>query len=217
MSTDNCLYFYLTDVLEVLPCPSCGEQDRVIGFQGACRYCHYGEQGTDDRGWGCGYRTLQTLVEWNRRKGKDLPSVETLPTLFDIQRALVEMQDKPADFEGSREWIGTFEASICVDYFAKTLCKLHHVAKGCFSSGEMEILKNHFSTCGCPVMMGGLTDSSSKCLLAVTDTDLLIMDPHYYGPTASLEKLCAENWIRWTPISKLEETSYYNLCLLLKH
>ncbi len=27
-------------------------------------YWHYGCDGFDDRGWGCGYRTLQTIASW---------------------------------------------------------------------------------------------------------------------------------------------------------
>ena len=31
---------------------------------GDYRYWHYLCDGTDDRGWGCGYRTLQTIIDW---------------------------------------------------------------------------------------------------------------------------------------------------------
>ena len=40
-----------------------------------------------------------------------------VPSLRDIQDALVKMEDKPSSFIGSREWIGSFEISICLDYF----------------------------------------------------------------------------------------------------
>lgn len=215
MSISEEVLFNFKDVLDELA-PS-SKQDTVIGFQGVCRYCHYGEQATDDRGWGCGYRTLQTLIDWRRRNGStNGNSTSSIPTLLDIQRALVEMQDKAPDFVGSRNWIGSFEASICVDFFTNTLCKVHYVAQGSFSSDDINVLKNHFAESGSPVMMGGLTDTSSKCLLAVTDSELLVMDPHYYGPTSSLRRLCADKWIRWTPIRELCETSYYNMCLPLK-
>ena len=31
---------------------------------GDYEYWHYGCDGFDDRGWGCGYRTLQTIASW---------------------------------------------------------------------------------------------------------------------------------------------------------
>ena len=33
---------------------------------GHYEYWHYGCDGFDDRGWGCGYRTLQTICSWIR-------------------------------------------------------------------------------------------------------------------------------------------------------
>lgn len=32
--------------------------------QGDYQYFHYVCDGVDDRGWGCGYRTLQTIASW---------------------------------------------------------------------------------------------------------------------------------------------------------
>jgi hypothetical protein len=34
----------------------------VVG--GDYEYWHYGCDSVDDRGWGCGYRTLQTIASW---------------------------------------------------------------------------------------------------------------------------------------------------------
>ena len=43
--------------------------------------------------------------------------VHAVPGLYDIQKALVAMCDKPTVFEGSRDWIGTIEVGLCIDYF----------------------------------------------------------------------------------------------------
>lgn len=40
----------------------------------------------------------------------------SVPSVEDIQRALVEVGDKPAEFVGSREWIGCFEACLVLDH-----------------------------------------------------------------------------------------------------
>merc|ERR550532_1746403 len=84
-------------------------------------YWHYLCDGFDDRGWGCGYRTLQTIASWIiERKGltssKHLnnDSSKTLvPSIPDIQRILVEdLKDKESGFAGSRDWIGSFEVCL---------------------------------------------------------------------------------------------------------
>ena len=40
-----------------------------------------------------------------------------VPSIGDIQKGLVMMQDKPIEFDGSREWIGTVEVALIIDYF----------------------------------------------------------------------------------------------------
>lgn len=81
------------------------------------------------QGWGCGYRSLQTLCSWvvelQRKKqvlatptgpaGDEFPKVTGVPTIPDIQSCLVAVGDKPPSFVGSREWIGCYEASIVLD------------------------------------------------------------------------------------------------------
>ena len=67
---------------------------------------------TFKQGWGCGYRTLQTICSWLcHRTGQ----VGLVPSFDDIQRILVEMEDKPSFFRGSREWIGSFEVLISLN------------------------------------------------------------------------------------------------------
>ena len=59
-----------------------------------------------DDGWGCAYRSLQTIVSWSRLQG--YTSAAT-PSHAEIQEALVALNDKPASFVGSRKWIGSME------------------------------------------------------------------------------------------------------------
>ena len=35
-------------------------------MQGKCEYYHYGVDGFNDSGWGCGYRTCQSILSWYR-------------------------------------------------------------------------------------------------------------------------------------------------------
>uniref|UniRef100_A0A8P4JZ02 UFM1-specific peptidase 1 n=1 Tax=Dicentrarchus labrax TaxID=13489 RepID=A0A8P4JZ02_DICLA len=157
-------------------------------IKGDYLYFHYGCDGQDDRGWGCGYRTVQTMASWlcqnwSPPTGKHRPP----PSLPHIQQALVTMGDKPGSFSGSREWIGTFEASLVLDYFYDVPCKLVHVRGGGaeLEHVAVEELHQHFEKHGSPVMMGGDRDNSSKGILGVCTGDmgsyLLVVDPHYYG------------------------------------
>ena len=75
------------------------------------------------QGWGCGYRTLQSLCSWAENKLHSSSShiaeggvVADVPSLRKIQEVLVEVGDKPQSFIGSREWIGSFEACIVLDH-----------------------------------------------------------------------------------------------------
>ena len=66
---------------------------------------------TLSKGWGCGYRTLQTICSWLCLQKKSA-SDDQVPTIPQIQAMLVDMEDKPAAFKGSRHWIGSFEVQI---------------------------------------------------------------------------------------------------------
>ena len=56
--------------------------------------------GTEERGGG----SVAGEEEWR------------VPSLRSVQEALVEVGDKPAEFVGSREWIGCFEACLVLDH-----------------------------------------------------------------------------------------------------
>lgn len=185
---------------------------------GDYEYWHYGCDGLDDRGWGCGYRTLQTLCSWvmfkQRASGKETRNV---PNIEEIQAALVAMQDKPPSFVNSRQWIGSVEVGLCVDFFFDIPCKIVHVSSGRGLTEHDNALEEHFAKGGGPIMMGGDSDNASKGILGVCrnekETFLLILDPHYFGPTPSCESLERDNFLLWRSLSTFSEGSFYNLCL----
>jgi len=68
-------------------------------------YYHYKCDGFNDVGWGCGYRTLQTMCSWligQKQPGK-------VPSIPQIQEILVQLEDKNSKFKGSTDYIGSFE------------------------------------------------------------------------------------------------------------
>ncbi|XP_072315852.1 ufm1-specific protease 1 [Eucyclogobius newberryi] len=190
-----------------------------VTVTGDYAYFHYGCDGLDDRGWGCGYRTVQTMASWlwyncALTKGRHVSA----PSLPGMQRALVSTGDKPGHFCGSRDWIGTFEASVVLDHFYDVPCKIVHVrGGGADTEHAVAQLREHFSRHGGPVMMGGGTDNASKGVLGLSTgqhgTSLLIADPHYHGPERDRAELQRRDWVRWTDVSSLDNSSFYNICM----
>jgi Ufm1-specific protease 2 len=90
---------------------------------GSYLYYHYMQDNFNDNGWGCAYRSLQTLLSYFKCEGYATPSFE-IPThkgnhyyfshLLEIQTALVELEDKDKTIIGSSQWIGAFEVNLCV-------------------------------------------------------------------------------------------------------
>ncbi|XP_012940277.1 ufm1-specific protease 1 [Aplysia californica] len=203
---------YVSDVHLVLP----GVVDDSL-CSCSYTYYHYLCDGVDDRGWGCGYRTLQTLCSWVCRHPQLGPSLKKnyVPSIVEIQKALVSMQDKPESFIGSRQWIGSFEVSLCLDYFYEVPGKVIHVNSGSEISGVLPELHQHFQVVGAPIMMGGETDNSSKGIVGVRlePPALLIVDPHCCEKDPDATSLQLSGFVKWLPIADLHLNSFYNLCL----
>lgn len=80
-------------------------------FRGSLIFYHYNCDGKNDVGWGCAYRTIQSLSSWIIETKNDC-STQLVPTIDKIQEILVDLEDKPSSFKRSNQWIGTYEASI---------------------------------------------------------------------------------------------------------
>lgn len=197
-------------------------QSHVV--KGSHCYYHYTCDGASDMGWGCGYRTLQTMCSWVRMQLSEEEQGRThVPSILEIQKILVECGDKPASFIGSKEWIGCFEASIVIDYIYDLPCKILHCKSGKLAD-NLATLRDHFKTVQSPIMMGGDTDNASKGILGVCDsydnfggiskTHLLVANPHYSDKKEAKEEcLVKEGWIKWTESTVFEESSFYNFCM----
>ncbi|KZC13453.1 PREDICTED: ufm1-specific protease 1 [Dufourea novaeangliae] len=195
---------------ELLP-PEPGQSFLI---RGDYEYWHYGCDGFNDKGWGCGYRTLQTICSWiikNRRLEQSVPSIRC------IQEILVALEDKEGCFIGSREWIGSFEVCLTLNHLYEVLSKIIHVPSGRELSGQIPIIKTHFEEFGSPIMMGGDRDCSSKCIMGIHEgtknTYMLILDPHFVGQAKSNEQLESYWWVKWQDLRNFVDSSFYNLCL----
>ncbi|PVD27922.1 hypothetical protein C0Q70_10497 [Pomacea canaliculata] len=154
-------------------------------------------------------------ITQNISLGVGKASINEVPSIPNAQEALVTIGDKPSEFYGSHQWIGSYEVCLCIDYFFKVPCRILHVSKGSELKQHLSALKNHFKNLGSPVMMGGDTDNASKGILGVCTRPaaLLVLDPHYYGPVSDVATLQAAGFIRWTPIEDFHENSFYNFCI----
>ncbi|XP_064490371.1 ufm1-specific protease 1-like [Ornithodoros turicata] len=211
----------LEDVHEGLQLPH--ESCYAALVKGKYTYYHYGCDGQNDRGWGCGYRTLQTMCSWivNQRQPEDHTDhsgSSRIPSIPEIQQALVKMGDKPQRFVASRDWIGSAEVFMCLDHFYEVPSKVIHVYSGSELHQQRDRIVEHFNTIGSPIMMGGDNDASSKGVLGICSSIdrsyLLILDPHYSSPTCnSIDILQRDGWVSWQPIDSFMDSSFYNLCL----
>ncbi|XP_074663145.1 putative Ufm1-specific protease 1 [Tubulanus polymorphus] len=186
--------------------------------RGDYQYYHYGCDGVNDYGWGCGYRTLQSLASWIRKQQirNNQMNVADVPSIRNIQELLSAMGDKESSFIGSKLWIGSVEVGLVLDKVYDTPCKIVHIHSGSELHKYVDEIKQHFVKFGCPIMMGGNTDNSSKGIMGLkTDgmnSSLLIVDPHFVG-NVEREKLISEGFVHWRNISDFDQNSFYNLCM----
>lgn len=124
-----------------------GKQSLV---QGKYTYHHYMQDNFNDDGWGCAYRSLQTLCSWFRFQGY---SSTAIPTHEEIQRYLVKVGDKQSNFINSRQWIGSTEVSMCLNGFMNVDSRIMHVSSGADLATKGSELAYHFESQGTPIMV----------------------------------------------------------------
>lgn len=123
----------------------------IVLVTGKYSYYHYCQNNMDDNGWGCAYRSLQTLASWFRWQGY---TDKVVPTFHDIQKCLVDIGDKPTNFIGSKQWIGSTEVHFVLNTLMDVTCKILYVSSGEEMGSKGPDLVNHFKVNGSPVMIG---------------------------------------------------------------
>ncbi|CAO1399625.1 unnamed protein product [Diamesa serratosioi] len=187
-----------------------GKQSLV---QGKYSYHHYMQDSFNDDGWGCAYRSFQTLCSWFRFQGY---SDHKIPNHEEVQRYLVKIGDKPASFVKSRQWIGSTEVSMCLNGFMNVDSRIMHVPSGAELSSKGSELAYHFESQGTPIMIGG--GVLAHTILGVDfnsssgELKFLILDPHYTG-TEDLQIIQNKGWCNWKGTNFWDKNSYYNLCM----
>jgi len=128
------------------------------------------------------------------------------------------MQDKPAHFLGSKDWIGSYELCLYLDAAFDISCKIIHCPSGIEVSSKMEELYFHFEKEGTPIMLGGA--GGARILLGIHynqttgQKKFLLLDPHYVGDE-DLDRILNEGWCSWENEKFFTKESFYNFCLPL--
>ncbi|XP_073999182.1 UFM1 specific peptidase 2 isoform X2 [Rhodnius prolixus] len=184
--------------------------------KGTYEFFHYDQDATDDRGWGCAYRSFQTIFSWFRFQGY---TNKMVPNHTDIQKCLVKIGDKPASFIGSRCWIGSTEISFCLDEMLGVNSIILSVSDGLELCTLGSQLLHHFRTAGTPVMIGG--GNLAHTIIGVEfnedsgDIMFLILDPHFVlaGDKPQLTQIQTKGGVFWKGVNFWTAKNFYNLCL----
>lgn len=209
----------LLDSCAVLCPPSSADDPPAHLVRGKLRYMHYGAQDFADRGWGCGFRTTQTMLSW-------LDPRSPPPSIPECQTAI-------PGYAGPREWMGVSDAVAILDCFHACPVIVRHTparrSAGALGALVAELAR-HFDSGGGPVMVGGGADVYSKTVVGVrgigSGAELLVWDPHYSGTATSRahepgaagevarRQLWDGGWVAWRGMSAaLRTDSFYNLGL----
>ncbi|KRX26554.1 Ufm1-specific protease 2, partial [Trichinella nelsoni] len=203
----------LRNVHEALTPP--GKESNMATVYGLYEYYHYMQDGFDDRGWGCAYRSLQTIWSWFILNGyTEMP----VPNHRQIQQALADIGDKPKSFVGTKQWIGSMELSYCIDHLLGITCRTLSLNSREELTDWAEELRRHFHSAGTPVMIGG--GNLAHTILGVSideetgEAKYLVLDPHYAG-AEDLKSITQKGWCGWKTVDFWSSGSFHNLLLPL--
>jgi len=212
-SLNNNIGALLINPHEQLPSQKLDADSKITTVQGLYSYHHYMQDNMNDNGWGCAYRSLQTLVSWFIHQGY---TMKTVPTHREIQQILVDIGDKPKSFLGTSKWIGSIEVNNVLNQYLGVTSKILFVSRGSDLANHGRELQAHFERHGTPVMIGG--GVLAHTILGVQfnevtgDIKYLILDPHYTG-SEEIKTIMNKGWCGWKTNNFWDANAYYNLCL----
>ena len=204
------------NISNILESPSNSHIIRGL-IRGDYHYYHYNQDNFNDAGWGCAYRSLQTLLSWfllNTSVGKNIK----IPTIPEIQTILVKIGDKDKKIIGSNDWIGAIEVNLVLNELLGIDNQILYVPSGNELNSKGRELLYHFQHNGTPVMVGG--GKFAYTILGVDydkvkgECKFLILDPHYSGED-DVKTIINKGWCNWKTIEIFKKENFYNLCLPL--
>ena len=194
-----------------------GPTDAVM-LQDGYEYFHYNVDGYQDSGWGCAYRSIQTILSWFMN---NYQVVEQVPSIPEIQRCLKENDYACSDLDiGSKKWIGCIEAGTVLREFSNgsITCRILTA----FTIEELSgILRTtvvgHLLEVGSPVMIGAGDYSFTIIGASRRSGSVLIADPHYSGAECE-DTMTSKGFLAWKAIDQFFDfnrtrSSFINVCL----
>ena len=193
-----------------------GKYSKRFLVKGKYEYYHYGQDGCNDKNWGCAYRSLQTLYSWFLMNGLATKDVPKVPSITDIQKCLVKAGDKESKIIGSNDWIGAFEVSIVLNELLGVESQILYVSSGADLNSKGREIAHHFENNGSPIMIGGgvyaYTILGIEYDRVIGDCLFLILDPHYYGDD-DVKTIINKGWCEWKTAALFQKENFYNMCM----
>ena len=189
----------LLNVHEGLSASNLGGSIHVV--KGLYRYHHYKHDNFDDSGWGCAYRSLQTIWSWFQEQNYTCLAP---PSHAEIQKTLVMRGERGTDLLNSKQWIGAIEIGCVLNELLGIEYGIIDVPPSSDVSACARRIASHFDSFGTPIMIGG--GVLAYTLLGIEwreDTGeccFLILDPHYKGED-SLYAIQNGGWVAWKKVS----------------
>ncbi|CCW59858.1 unnamed protein product [Phytomonas sp. EM1] len=190
---------------------------------GTYDYFHYRSDGFIDDGWGCAYRSLQTILSWFRYEGYLTQPVPSIQSLQKILAVIDPDKSSKPNFVGSKEWIGSIEIMLVLGYFMPGLeCTIKHLESGSELDTDPSLqltLQEHFKKERSPPIMIGGSSYAQTILGIYADVDkaealYLILDPHYSANPTDLKTAVSKGYVGWKQAKKFFNfSSWYNICI----
>jgi hypothetical protein len=194
-----------------------GPTDAIISQDGY-EYFHYNVDGYQDAGWGCAYRSIQTMLSWFMNNFQVLDEVPCIP---EIQKCLKENDYACCDLKiGSKEWIGCVEAGTVLREFSNgsVTCRILTA----FTIEELQdflltTVVRHILEVGSPVMVGAGDYSFTIIGTSRSSRSVLIADPHFSGKPC-VDTMIGKGFLAWKTIDQFFDfartrSSFINVCL----
>ena len=195
----------------------------TVLVSGSYDYYHYRVDGFRDDGWGCAYRSLQTVLSWFQHAGFMTAPIPSIHRIQEILYATDPDKANKRQFVGSCEWIGSFEVMLVLQHYMPGLdCTIKRLESGKDLDSDASVqllLSEHFRhPRAAPVMIGG--SSYAHTILGIhvnvntMEARYLILDPHYSANPTQLRTAIKKGYVGWKEASTFFEAgSWYNLCI----
>ncbi|CCW67168.1 unnamed protein product [Phytomonas sp. Hart1] len=190
---------------------------------GTYDYFHYRSDGFVDDGWGCAYRSLQTILSWFLHEGYLGLMVPSIQSLQKIIAVVDPDKARKPDFVGSKEWIGSIEIMLTLGHLMPGLeCTIKHLKSGSELDTDPSLqftLQEHFKQERSPPIMIGGSGYAQTILGIYVDLNTaealyLILDPHYSANPTDLKTVVSKGYIGWKQAKKFfNSNTWYNICI----